>query len=126
MGCVAAACGGGGGGPAEGVATMCGANLCVSIAENPELAEAGGGLIFKQASGHTIYVVRTGASTFSVVTAICTHSNCTIEWNGSNSFDCPCHGSKFSPDGQATLGPAFRPLRVYTHMLDADTLTIVL
>ncbi len=125
-GCVASACGGGGGGAPEGTATICGTNLCVSIAANPELAEPGGGLLFTQAPGHKIYVVKTGASTFSVVTAVCTHANCTIEWNGSNGFDCPCHGSRFSPDGVAVMGPAFRPLRVYTHMLGGDTLTIVL
>ena len=103
---------------------MCGADYCVSIAENPELAEPGGALIFGL-TGHKIYVVRT-TSGFSVVTAICTHANCTVEWNGTNTFECPCHGSKFSVDGVATNGPAFRPLRVYQHTFANDILTISL
>lgn len=125
-GCVASACGGsGGGGPAEGVATMCGTDLCISIGENAELADGGGGLLFLQAQGHKIYVVRT-ASGFSSVTAICTHAQCTIEWDGTELFECPCHGSRFTSDGIATRGPAVRALRVYTNSLVGDTLTIKL
>jgi Rieske Fe-S protein len=121
-GCLAAACGGGGG-PPEGVATMCGSDLCVSIAENPELAEVGGGLVFK-AGSKQIYVVRT-ASGFSSVSAICTHAGCVIEWAGTR-FECPCHGSVFAADGIVQNGPASRPLQIYANMLVGDTLTITL
>lgn len=126
VGCLACACGGGGGDDtAEGVATMCGADLCISIAENPELGDVGGGLLFLQAQGHKIYVVRT-ASGFSTVSAVCTHAGCTIAWNGSDLFECPCHGSRFAGDGAVMRGPASRALRVYTHTLVGDTLTITL
>lgn len=126
VGCLASACGGSSSdGPPEGVATMCGTDLCISIAENPELADTGGGLLFLQAQGHKIYVVRT-ASGFQSVSAICTHAQCTIEWDGTAVFDCPCHGSRFASDGTVMRGPAGRPLRVYTNMLVGDTLTIKL
>lgn len=104
---------------------MCGTDLCISIAENSELADVGGGLLFLQAQGHKIYVVRT-ASGFSAVSAICTHAQCVIEWDGTSTFECPCHGSVFSSDGIATRGPAVRALRVYTTDLAGDTLTIKL
>ena len=125
VGCLASACGGGGDGPPEGVATMCGGDLCISIAENAELANVGGGLLFLQARGHKIYVVRT-ASGFSSVSAICTHAQCVIEWNGTSVFDCPCHGSRFASDGTVMKGPAARSLRIYTNTLVDDTLTIKL
>ena len=126
VGCLAGACGGSdGGGAIEGTATMCGANLCVSIAENPDLAEIGGGLLFRQAQGHKIYVVRTSTG-FSVVSANCTHANCTVEWNGTDRFVCPCHSSRFTVDGAVANGPAMRALRVYQHTLAGDVLTIVL
>jgi cytochrome b6-f complex iron-sulfur subunit len=125
VGCLASACGGGGGEVAEGTATVCGGNLCVSIAENPELAEVNGALLFRQAQGHRIYVVRT-ATGFSVVSALCTHANCQIEWNGSDRFVCPCHGSRFTVDGVVAAGPAIRALRVYLHTFVDDTLTITL
>ena len=46
------------------------------------------------------------------VVAICTHLGGTLTWNDAErSWDCPLHGSRFSPDGDVLEGPATRPLR---------------
>ncbi len=42
-----------------------------------------------------------------VVGSRCPHLNCQVEWNPEEkSWDCPCHGSRFSPDGAPLNGPA--------------------
>lgn len=46
------------------------------------------------------------------VSPVCPHLFAAVNWNdGEKSWDCPAHGSRFSPDGTLLEGPAVRGLR---------------
>jgi Rieske Fe-S protein len=46
---------------------------------------------------------------FVILSPICPHLGCRPAWNdGANRFQCPCHGSQFSFEGEHLAGPAPR------------------
>jgi Rieske Fe-S protein len=55
---------------------------------------------------------RDESGTLHCVSALCTHLGCVVAFNDAETaWECPCHGSRFAPDGTVLEGPANRPLR---------------
>jgi glycine/D-amino acid oxidase-like deaminating enzyme/nitrite reductase/ring-hydroxylating ferredoxin subunit len=68
-----------------------------------------GRLMRRGASKIAVYRDKDGKVTQK--SAACTHLKCIVEWNSmEKSWDCPCHGSRFSPTGEVLNGPAISAL----------------
>jgi Rieske Fe-S protein len=62
-------------------------------------------------SGRKPVAVSTVDGTTCRVSAVCTHLGGILSWNDAErSWDCPLHGSRFSPSGDVLQGPTTRPL----------------
>ena len=61
--------------------------------------------------GEKVALYREEGGKVHAVSPVCTHAGCLVHWNASEkSWDCPCHGSRFSPDGEVLEGPAVKAL----------------
>lgn len=75
-----------------------------------ELAYNEGAIIKK--NGKKLAVFKDNDGKVYIHSAVCTHLGCDLEYNDAEkSFDCPCHGSRFSSKGKVIEGPAMMDLK---------------
>jgi glycine/D-amino acid oxidase-like deaminating enzyme/nitrite reductase/ring-hydroxylating ferredoxin subunit len=80
--------------------------------EAKELAEvpAGEGRLMR-IGGQQLAVYRDAEGDVHACSAICPHLKCVVHWNAfEESWDCPCHGSRFDAKGEAVEGPSMHDL----------------
>jgi glycine/D-amino acid oxidase-like deaminating enzyme/nitrite reductase/ring-hydroxylating ferredoxin subunit len=74
-----------------------------------DLKPGEGGVIRKGLSKIAAY--RDDDGELHVRSAVCTHMGCIVRFNSlERTWDCPCHGSRFSTDGEPVNAPAIKPL----------------
>lgn len=60
---------------------------------------------------HSIALYKDEVGLLHSVSPLCTHMNCSVSWNNSEKmWECPCHGSRFTADGEMVTAPARKDL----------------
>ena len=68
-----------------------------------------GGVV--RADGQRVAAYRDETGSVIALSPRCTHMGCTVDWNDAEkTWDCPCHGSRYSYEGTVIRGPATNPL----------------
>ena len=61
--------------------------------------------------GESIALYKDEGGALHAVNPVCTHAKCIVAWNrAERTWDCPCHGARYSPDGEVLTGPASKGL----------------
>ncbi|MGG2093939.1 FAD-dependent oxidoreductase [Bacillus sp. S13(2024)] len=77
----------------------------------PEDLENGEGAVVR-VNGKRAGAYKDDDGKLHIVDTTCTHLGCEVEWNnGDCTWDCPCHGSRFSIHGDVIEGPADKALK---------------
>jgi glycine/D-amino acid oxidase-like deaminating enzyme/nitrite reductase/ring-hydroxylating ferredoxin subunit len=72
-----------------------------------------------EVNGEKYGAYRDDSGNLHIVTAICPHMKCVVKWNNDeDSWDCPCHGSRFTIDGKVVNGPANENLQYFHYPLE--------
>jgi Rieske Fe-S protein len=72
---------------------------------------AGSGQVISE-KGKLVAVHRDQAGVLHRMSPVCTHAGCIVHWNqAEGTWDCPCHGGRYSADGKRFSGPPPRDLK---------------
>lgn len=82
-----------------------------------------------QTNGNYVYssnliIARDSQGNFIALYDVCPHAGCTIMFNGTNQFPCPCHGSVFDESGNVINGPAASGVKKYNTSLSGTQLHV--
>jgi len=129
LGAAFQACGGSSTSPSSAPAlpsvsgTLASRTLTIAVDAASPLAAVGGAATVTVSTG-TYLVARTAQSSFTTVTAVCTHEGCAVTGFANSRYVCPCHGSEFSTSGAVVQGPASSSLRQFPTTFDNNVVTI--
>ena len=74
--------------------------------DSPDEIKPGQGAIIRRGS-KKVAVYRNDAGAIFERSAVCVHLGCIVDWNSKEkTWDCPCHGSRYTAGGKVFQGPA--------------------
>jgi Rieske Fe-S protein len=114
-----AACGG-----ADSMAPNISAGTIIKVSDFPALANVGG-IATTNVGGAPLAVVRTGTTSFVVLSRICPHQGSIVNVNGPGFF-CPNHGAQFDETGKWKGGQPTSNMHAYANSYDASTQTLTI
>ena len=87
--------------------------------------KANSGRIFRFGAQPAL-LVRTATGEFRAFSAVCTHLNCTVQYDSEKrQIWCACHNGQFDLNGKVTGGPPPRPLEQYTTHVQGDEVVVI-
>lgn len=64
-----------------------------------------------ETNGVKLGVYKDDSNKIYAIKPICTHLGCELSWNNlEKTWDCPCHGSRFSYDGKSLYDPSIKDI----------------
>jgi nitrite reductase/ring-hydroxylating ferredoxin subunit len=101
-----------------------GDRLRAAFAHSPTDVTPGHGAVYT-VGGHLAALHRDLDGRLTALSARCTHLGCAVAFNDAEqTWDCPCHGSRYALDGTVIEGPATDPLQplplTNTHPTEQD------
>lgn len=100
-----------------------GGTLVVTLSRFAALSAVGGVARVDGGRGTPVALVRTGASSFTALSLVCTHQGSTVNITGTG-FLCPNHGARFSSAGVWQGGQVTSNLHSLPASFDAGTGTV--
>lgn len=106
----------------------------VPLADHPALREVGGSIELDRPDDYLkAHVVHYREGCYLAASRLCTHGACELEVGEvdvvaesqeEGLFVCPCHGSRFGPDGRVVRGPAADPIASFDIQKTEESLWI--
>ena len=91
-----------------------GDRLAKADTESVDEVKSGEGKIVS-VNGEKLAVYRDDKGAVHALSPVCTHMACLVHWNSAEkTWDCPCHGARYDPDGKVLNGPAITDLKPAT------------
>lgn len=91
---------------ADVVAQFVGRRLGIEKIEGMASLAGGEGRLIKY-EGRSLAVYKDETGKLYALNPVCTHAKCIVGWNSAEkSWDCPCHGARYSIEGEVLTGPA--------------------